>query len=101
MSCETLRALATGVALDASLQVRDGEPGGGWAIDPTSNCIFVDPLDRERLPPEQVWGLTCHEAAHAAVTRYLWLVPPGILAEPGVALLLNALEDCRVTILLA
>lgn len=95
-SCATLEALARGVALHPTLRLRDGEPGGGWAIDPVAGCIYADPTDREDLPEGEVYGLVCHEAAHAAVTRYPWLVPASLLEEPGVLLLLNALEDCRI-----
>ncbi|MCB9669724.1 MAG: hypothetical protein H6734_09670 [Alphaproteobacteria bacterium] len=93
---QSLRALAAGVALDAGLDVVTGEPGSGWAIDPRSGTIHVDPNDLATLPEAELHGLLCHEAAHAAVTRYLWLVPPHLLREPGIAMLLNALEDCRI-----
>jgi hypothetical protein len=93
---EALRALAAGVAVNRALEVATGPPGCGWCIDTHTGRIQVDPDDLEALPAEEIYGLTCHEAAHAALTRYPWLVPGAVLAEPGVRALLNALEDCRI-----
>lgn len=94
--CPTLEALARGVAQRPRLTVRDGEPGAGWSIDPVRERIHADPRDRATLPAAEVHGLVCHEAAHAGVTRYPWLVPRALLEETGVAVLLNAVEDCRI-----
>lgn len=93
---DELRALARGVALDADLEVSIGDPGSGWFIDPKTGMINVDGGDLERGPPDDVRGLICHEAAHAAVTRYLHLVPRDIIKTTGMASLLNSLEDCRI-----
>jgi len=93
---EALRALATGVAVDRSLTVVEGLPGCGWSIDTSSGTIQVDPDDLESLPEVEIHGLLCHEATHAALTRYPWLVPESVLSRPGVGALLNAVEDCRI-----
>lgn len=93
---EELTALARAIALDASLEVVVGEPGGGWFINPATGIIHVDGGDLASAPPDDVRGLICHEAAHAAVTRYLTLVPQKTLRQPGIASLMNSLEDCRI-----
>lgn len=98
---ETLRALAVAVAMDPRLRVEEGPEGRGWAMDPRAHVLYVDPDDRRTLPREEVLGLVCHEAGHAAITRYPWLVPPHLLQETGIALLLNALDDCRLEAWLA
>ena len=71
---DALRALAAGVAVDRTLEVVEGPAGCGWSIDTHTGRIQVDPNDLERLPETEVLGLVCHEAAHAAMTRYPWLV---------------------------
>ncbi len=96
VDAEALRALAAGVAIDRSLEVFVGPSGCGWCIDTHTGRIQVDPDDLAHLPDEQLYGLICHEAAHAAMTRYPWLVPQSVLGEPGIRTLLNALEDCRI-----
>lgn len=93
---ESLRALAAGVAMDRDLEVVAGRPGCGWSILTHTGRIQVDPDDLEQLPDEEIFGLTCHEASHAAVTRYPWLLPQRLLERPGMRTLLNALEDCRI-----
>lgn len=93
---ESLRLLATAVTQDPTLRLEDGPPGGGWAIDPRAGVLYLDPDDLDRLSEAELHGLVCHEAAHATVTRYPWLVPAHLLREPGLGLLLNALEDCRI-----
>lgn len=92
----SLQALAAGIALDRTLEVHAGREGCGWSIDTHTGRIQVDPTDLETLPEIEIHGLIGHEAAHAAVTRYPWLVPEAVRRAPGVALLLNALEDCRI-----
>ena len=96
VSVDELRALARAVALDADLEVSVGEPGSGWFIHPSSGTINVDGQDLANEHPDDVRGLVCHEAAHAAVTRYLHLVPKAELETTGMASLLNSLEDCRI-----
>ncbi len=91
-----LRALARAVALDGGLEIELGQPGSGWFINPQTGVINVDRGDLENQPADDVRGLICHEAAHAAVTRYLHLVPLRILKRPGIASLMNSLEDCRI-----
>jgi hypothetical protein len=98
---EELRALARAVAHDRSLRVELGEPGGGWSLEPATHIVRCDPLDLQREHPDEARGLVCHEAAHAAVTRYPSLVPPHLMEEPATAALLNALEDCRIEAWLA
>lgn len=93
---EELRALARAVALDGDLEVLVGAPGSGWFIEAKTGRINVDEADLFRGPADDVRGLACHEAAHAAVTRYLHLVPREILRTPGIASLLNSVEDCRI-----
>lgn len=93
---DELRALARAVALDADLEVTVGEPGSGWFIHPGTSTIHVDGHDLAHEHPDDVRGLVCHEAAHAAVTRYLHLVPKSELETTGMASLLNSLEDCRI-----
>ncbi len=93
---EELTALVRAVAMDPDLQVVVGPPGSGWFITPSIGRISVDRGDLATQHPDDLRGLACHEAAHAAVTRYLSLVPTETLAEPGMAALLNALEDCRI-----
>jgi hypothetical protein len=93
---EALRALAAGVAVDRALEVVAGPPGCGWSIQTHTGRIQVDPVDLATLPADQLHGLTCHEAAHAALTRYPWLIPSPIFGRPGLKMLLNALEDCRI-----
>jgi len=98
---DELRALARAVALDVQLDVVEGTRGGGWSLQPHTRRILADPRDLEEEHPDDVRGLVCHEAAHAAVTRYPWLVPATTLASPGMPVLLNALEDCRIEAWLA
>ena len=98
---DELRALARAVALDASLRVELGEPGSGWSLEPATGIIRCDPHDIATHHPDEARGLVCHEAAHAAVTRYPHLVPRDLLREPAIASLLNALEDCRIEAWLA
>lgn len=93
---DELQALARAVALDRRLEVVTGPPGCGWSLQPARGRIQCDPSDLATEHPDEVRGLVCHEAAHAAVTRYPWLVPADLLAAPGMAVLLNALEDCRI-----
>lgn len=93
---DELRALARAVALDGDLEVHVGDPGSGWHIQPSTGIINVDGADVVRGPADDVRGLVCHEAAHAAVTRYLHIVPRDILRITGVSSLLNSLEDCRI-----
>ncbi|MCB9679168.1 MAG: hypothetical protein H6737_28960 [Alphaproteobacteria bacterium] len=93
---DALRALAAGVAVDRSLEVVEGPPGCGWSIDTHTGRIQVDPRDLQTLPDTEIHGLVCHEAAHAAMTRYPWLVPRSVLEAPGVRTLLNSVEDCRI-----
>ncbi|MEZ4317366.1 MAG: hypothetical protein R3F61_07670 [Myxococcota bacterium] len=93
---DALRALAAGVAVNRGLEVVEGPPGCGWSIDTHTGRIQVDPADLDTLPDTEIHGLVCHEAAHAAMTRYPWLVPRTVLEAPGVQSLLNALEDCRI-----
>jgi hypothetical protein len=96
VTVEELTALARAIALDASLEVVVGQPGGGWFINPETGVIHVDGGDLKTAPPDDLRGLICHEAAHAAVTRYLTLVPRKNLRQPGIASLMNSLEDCRI-----
>jgi hypothetical protein len=93
---DELRALARAVALDADLEVQIGDPGSGWFIQPATGMINADGGDMIRGPADDVRGLVCHEASHAAVTRYLTLVPKDVLRTTGMASLLNSLEDCRI-----
>lgn len=93
---DELTALVRAVAMDPDLQVVVGPKGSGWFITPSLGRVSVDADDLVHQHPDDLRGLACHEAAHAAVTRYLSLVPPAMLAEPGMAALLNALEDCRI-----
>lgn len=91
-----LRALARAVAVDGSLDVVLGEPGSGWFISAETGIINVDAADATRRHPDDVRGLICHEAAHAATTRYLHMMPMEALKRPGMASLMNSLEDCRI-----
>jgi len=100
-SLVVLGGLARAVAFDDRLRVVEGDPGRGWSLDSRSGCIRCDPDDLQQAHADDVRSLVCHEAAHWAVTRYPVLVPPSVLAEPGVAPLLNALEDCRIETWLA
>jgi hypothetical protein len=93
---EELRAIARAIALDADLDVQIGAPGSGWHIHATTGLINVDGGDLASAPADDVRGLVCHEAAHAAITRYLHMVPATILSTPGLPALLNSLEDCRI-----
>ncbi|MCO4746372.1 MAG: hypothetical protein KC912_16365 [Proteobacteria bacterium] len=93
---EELTALARAIALDAGLDVQVGKPGSGWFITPKTGIINVDGGDLTNEAADDVRGLICHEAAHAAVTRYLTLVPEKTLKQPGIASLMNSLEDCRI-----
>lgn len=93
---DRLRGLARAVAFDGRLDVVLGERGSGWSLDARSGRIHVDPDDLEGAHPDDVRSLVCHEAAHWAVTRYPSLLPRSVLRTPGVAPLLNALEDCRI-----
>ncbi|TNE87885.1 MAG: hypothetical protein EP330_16435 [Deltaproteobacteria bacterium] len=93
---EELTALARAIALDAGLEIQVGQPGSGWFINPKTGIINVDGGDLAKEDPDDVRGLICHEAAHAAVTRYLTLVPEKTLKQPGIASLMNSLEDCRI-----
>ncbi len=93
---EELRALARAVALDEGLDLQLGEPGSGWFINPKTGIINVDGGDLAGQTADDSRGLICHEAAHAAVTRYLHLMPLHILKRPGIASLMNSLEDCRI-----
>lgn len=93
---DELCALARAVALDGDLDVQVGAPGSGWFIRTETGVINIDGDDVERAHPDDVRGLICHEAAHAAVTRYLHIVPKDRLRQPGMASLLNSLEDCRI-----
>ncbi len=96
-SLDELQALARAVALDASLCVVEGVAGSGWFIVPSTGVISADGDDLRSEHPDELRGLACHEAAHAAVTRYDRLVPQSLIGErPGLASLLNALEDCRI-----
>jgi hypothetical protein len=96
VSIDELRALARAIALDGDLEVHVGADGSGWFIRPDTGVIHVDGGDLARSPPDDVRGLICHEAAHAAVTRYLHLVPRPVLQQTGIASLMNSLEDCRI-----
>ncbi len=100
-SLVVLGGLARAVAFDDRLRVVEGDAGRGWSVDSRSGCIRCDPDDLQHAHADDVRSLVCHEAAHWAVTRYPVLVPPSVLAEPGVAPLLNALEDCRIETWLA
>lgn len=93
---DELTALIRAVALDPGLEVVLGEPGSGWAITPALARVRVDEADLLRQHPDDLRGLACHEAAHAAVTRYHDLVPTDLLQKPALHALLNALEDCRI-----
>ena len=93
---QELQALARAVALDGRVVVRPGVPGAGWFWRPREGVVDADPLDLRLGPPDLVRGLVCHEAAHAAVTRYLTLVPREIRRDESLNALFNALEDCRV-----
>lgn len=90
-----LLALLPGLVPGADLRLAIGRPGEGWSYAARSDTITLDPDDLQRDELE-VLGLLQHEAAHAAITRYPWLVPEHLLREPGVGLLLNALEDVRI-----
>ncbi|MBN2800778.1 MAG: hypothetical protein JXX28_16675 [Deltaproteobacteria bacterium] len=96
VATEELLALARAVSMDAGVSLEVGQAGGGWFYNRTVNGIFVDPTDLTRRHPDDLRGLTCHEAAHVAVTRYLELVPQDLLQRPGIGALFNALEDCRI-----
>ena len=91
-----MRALATAVALDEDIEVLVGARGSGWFINPETGRINADEADLLEQTREDVLGLICHEAAHAAVTRYTHLIPDGTLRRPGIASLMNSLEDCRI-----
>ncbi len=96
VSIAALQGLARAVGLDQRLVVVVGEEHAGWSLDPHRGEIRCDPVDLRHAHPDDVRGLVCHEAAHAAVTRYPLLVPGSLLSAPGMAPLLNALEDCRI-----
>lgn len=93
---EELCALARAVALDGSLDVEAGDPGSGWFIRTDTGLINADGHDLKHVHENELRGLICHEAAHAACTRYHDIVPPEIMKSPGMKSLLNALEDCRI-----
>lgn len=101
VALDELLAIARAVAIDDSLEVIAGKRGGGWFIDLRTGIIHCDAADLERQAADDSRGLVCHEAAHAAVTRYPWIVPDGIRRRPGLPSLLNALEDCRIEAWLA
>lgn len=91
-----LEAIARAVALDGRLEVVAGRPGSGWFIHAETGVVNADGADLARRHPDYVRGLACHEAAHAATTRYLHMMPLPALKRPGMTSLMNALEDCRI-----
>ncbi|MFT7519809.1 MAG: hypothetical protein ACI9MC_001953 [Kiritimatiellia bacterium] len=93
---DELQALARAVAMDERLRVVHGEPGAGWRIRADTGHIEADPLDLLDKSAEYTFGLAVHEAAHASITRYPYLLRKGDMHAPGARSLLNALEDCRI-----
>jgi hypothetical protein len=91
-----LHALARWVASDPSVGLRVVPRSLGWFYERRANCIWVDEDDLMGSPPNVVRGLVCHEAAHAAISRYIDFVPAPRLRSPGLVPVLNALEDCRI-----
>lgn len=93
---EELCSLSRAVALDATLDVEVGPPHSGWFIQPHNGLINADGHDMVSVHEDELRGLVCHEAAHAACTRYHDIVPDEIMKTPGMRSLLNSLEDCRI-----
>lgn len=73
-----------------------GAPGCGWSFRPDLGRVLVDPLHLEGQSADFCRGLALHEAAHARMTRYHEMIPPDLQRAPGLARLLNVVEDCRI-----
>ncbi len=78
------------------ITVSVGAPGCGWSFRPDLGRVQVDPLHLEGQSADFCRGLALHEAAHARLTRYHEMIPPDLQRAPGLARLLNVIEDCRI-----
>lgn len=96
VSLSELEALARGVSGDPRIRMVAGAPGTGWSIDLNKRIVHADPVDMTRLDADHLRGLAVHEAAHAVLTRIPDLIPVSVLDEPGMAGMLNAIEDTRI-----
>lgn len=67
-----------------------------WSFNWKDDIVTVNAADLRLRPRDYCRGLSLHEAAHAFLTRLGDIVPPALLEDTAVHLLLNAIEDCRI-----
>lgn len=92
-----LQTLARLVALRPEVRVDLADrKRPGWRFNWQNGVISVDPVDVEMRSQDFCRGLLLHEAAHAAITRYVGLIPYAFLSNPGIMRLLNCIEDARI-----
>lgn len=66
-----------------------------WSFNWKEDIVTANAADLRLRPRDYCRGLSLHEAAHAFLTRLWDIVPPPLLEDSAVHLLLNAIEDCR------
>ena len=99
-SAETARENVQNALSLASIAAQQGDLsvqfGPNWCFNWRSRVIEIPEHDLLSKPWQHNAWIVLHEAAHVAITRYQWLVSTHQLQQPGLLLLLNALEDIRI-----
>lgn len=93
---DELDELARMLAMRPDVLLGAGEPGSGWWFRPDGAWINADSKDLVEQSEDFCRGLATHEAGHAAITRIHQIVPRKLLRRPGLKLLINTVEDCRL-----
>jgi uncharacterized protein YegL len=93
---EELEQLARLTAFRPDLRMVVGGPSSGWSFNWSTGTISIDGGRLKTESADFTRGLVLHESAHAAITRLEAIVPPALLDDRRVFVLLNVVEDCRI-----
>jgi uncharacterized protein with von Willebrand factor type A (vWA) domain len=66
-----------------------------WSFNWKEDIVTANAADLRLRHRDFCRGLSLHEATHAFLTRLWDIVPPSLLEDSAVHLLLNVIEDCR------